>query len=292
MPIMIDDSALAQVVVMSNGRMKPLATHAREVVRRLFGEDHTAGFRALSIYGSILLEPHAWLDTPCLAPGRELGMELFRDPERLVSPNEVNAVHSRLVSFIQSARGMEGMGEGVRSSQMMRTLGEQAMQLLHAASTLQDLAFDFHFLPDPAATGPEWLSLADLRLGREPGAELPSAREGLAAFDAMREAYLAGDTQGFDTAVKNLIALQRRDSSRVLSKGMVALENFYYIVDVKKVGLILFAVSALLYLLAAMGRKAQLQRLAFLAFVAGIVWNFWVLGGRTAIGGRLPLTFP
>jgi cytochrome c-type biogenesis protein CcsB len=284
-----DTSALGRVVVMYNGRMKPLATHAREAVRRLFGEDHPAGFEALSTYASILLEPQAWLSTPCLAVGRELGMEVFNDPEALVSPNDVNAAHSRLVSIIQRARGMSGMGEGMQSSHMMKALGDQAMQLLHAASTLQDLAFDFHFLPDPAETGPEWLSLSDLRAGNTPGAELPSARQALAAFDAIKKAYLEGDGPGFDAATADLIALQRRDSDRVLSKGMVTLENLYYIADVKKVGMILFALSAFFYLLTLFKNNALLQRLAFLGFAAGILWNFWILGGRTAIGGRLPL---
>jgi cytochrome c-type biogenesis protein CcsB len=92
-----------------------------------------------------------------------------------------------------------------------------------------------------------------------------------------------------EKAGADLKSAQREGPAPVLSKALVALENLYYAVDVRMVGLFLFSLSSFLYLLYAVLKSTGLRRLAFLALVTGVLWCAWIIGGRTAIGGRLPL---
>ncbi|MBU0755536.1 MAG: hypothetical protein KJ645_10390, partial [Planctomycetes bacterium] len=109
-PPLEDLSLLGDLVVMSNGRMKPLATHARETVRSIFGKAPFAGRAALETYASILFQPERWLKQDIFVPGPLLAEELFGRTDVRLSPEQVDQAHSALVGFVQAARGMDSMG--------------------------------------------------------------------------------------------------------------------------------------------------------------------------------------
>lgn len=260
----VDTSSMQDMVVMYNGRMKPLSTHARESVRRALGETEESGLKALDTYASLLLDPESWEKEKFITPEEELALELFGDLDIKLSVADVREASERLRSLIQSGRGMED------GAQKMQLLADQAMQLMNQAFSLQDLSSDLFIVPH----GGDWFSMSDARRS--------SVEPFVTAFDAMKQAYLDGDQTGFDDAVANLIVAQRQHGE-VLSRGMVSLENLYYAVDVRKVGLLIFILCSVLYFV------PSTRRIAFVLLLVGIAWNLWIIGGRTAIGGRLPL---
>jgi cytochrome c-type biogenesis protein CcsB len=283
----LEVSTMAEIVVMSNGRMKPLRSHARESLYQIFGEEAVGPASDLATYVSLLLHPETWQDRECLYPGEELSSEFFEGKE-VLSPAEVSAAHQEVAGFIRQVQGRGAMGRMSRAtpSGRERILSEQGMRLLNSAFTLQSLSRDFLFLPHPTLEE-TWLSPMEAHAFTEEG---PSyLQEGVQAYRAMEKAYREGDPQAFAEAVADLKAAQRAAPAPVLSESLMALENLYYAVDVHKVGLILFCLSGLLYLLCLARKSPGIGRIALVALVAGILWNTWIIGGRTAIGGRLPL---
>lgn len=284
---MLDLSPLARLVVQSNGRVKPLPTHAREALQPLFDEDLFSHQDALVIYTGLLLNPPAWLEVECFLPGPELSMELFQTPDRKMSFMDVVESQEKLDALIQSGMGMGGGQDSPRTSAQI--LSEQSMRLLNSAIyTFQNLAADFLFLPPLDANQETWLSLADLqRLSR---ADDAWAKEGSALFEKLRQVYIENKQDAFEKAVAGVVDFQRKDPSRLPSETRINIENLYYHVDVNKVGLWIFSLCSAFYLLSAFMRNhAWVKRIALLLLLAGIAWNTWIIGGRTLMGGRLPL---
>lgn len=266
-----DVSAAADLIVLSNGRLKPLATHARETMQLILGEAQRSGTSSLATYCSLLFDMEAWAERPLIPCGEELARELF-DGRTLLSPLEVAQAHSRW-SAMKS---------------------EEAAELNVRFFTLWHLSVNFTCLPGlPPEPGPH---VTETQAWHHPEASQPLVKEGrawidegISAWNAMKDAYARGDTAAFAAAVESMKTAQRHAPGETLSEGKIALENFYYSVDLLVVGLALFILCCLLYIMNALIKAPALQRLALIALIAGIAWNCWIIGGRTAISDRLPL---
>lgn len=275
----LDVSGMADLVVMANGRMKPLSTHARESVRtyRENAGDYFAS--PLKAYASLLFDPQSWHNRKWIEAGPAIANKLFKG-RTLLSPAEVMDAHKPLSVLIRNSSAEGATTEG-------KILAEQSVHLLNCAFTFGEFEEKLRLLPQPGPDTDAWFTIKEIR---EAGATGNARFDDLLdAYEGMKAAYLAGDAAEFNGALKRLAAIQRTADGRMLSEAMVSLENIYYVVDVKFVGLILFSFAGLLFILSLVSRNPIFRRLSLIGILAGIAWNFWVIGGRTAIGGRLPL---
>ncbi|MFH2003088.1 MAG: cytochrome c biogenesis protein CcsA [Planctomycetota bacterium] len=277
----LDISRMADLVVMANGRMKPLATHARESVREFMGGMREFTASPMAVYVSLLFEPQSWQQRKWIKAGQEIANEMFQG-RMLLSPADVVDAHKPLSILIRKSDSGGGTAKGM-------TLAEQAGHLLNCAFTFGEFEEALRLLPAAGPDSDEWVSVKEMREARKQN--ISSRFDDLFdAYSGLKAAYLAGDSAAFNNAVDRLLTVQRNAAGRsLLSKGRVSLENLYYAVDVRLVGLILFSLAGVFFIVSLFFGHPLFRRLALAGILAGIAWNFWVIGGRTAIGERLPL---
>ncbi len=290
----IDLSEMKKILVVSQGRMKPLDTHARETIQRIFEKpriEGTAGLgEALETYVDLLWKPQAWLDKKCLVPGRELAAEVFEGRMEL-SPNEVFTARPKLISIVETARRMESAhaAGGAAALEEYEELSSQVMHLFDKAVGTQRLQNGLRIMPDPEKGGGNWLTIDEAQSALEGIPEGDSLRSGIDAYYALKMSWLEGDREAFETALQSLKEAQKIHSAETLSDTLIDVELLYFAVDVKKTGLVLFSLCGLFFILFAFLKTPALKQGALFLLVAGILWNCWIIGGRTAIAGRLPL---
>ncbi len=302
-----DVAPAADVVVLSRGRRKPLLTQARETVASLIDVN---GGDPLVTYLSLIFESEAWFHEKCLVPGRELSDRLFTGQD-VVSPHEVEEafrqeLHEPIRREILRLRAARAHGRTVDAGELaaLETIWEQYGILLTKWQGIRfgindelynfiedNFRYQFRCFPDPTSTEGWWLTLAEAQQALTTGPE--ALRAGVTAYEGCRTSFLAGDSEGFSEHVAALKAAQRslgaQDSNPILPDSLVRVELLYYAVDFKMVGLILFALCGLLYATYALRTTRSFLLGAYVTLGAGILWNCWIVGGHTAIAGRLPL---
>ena len=289
-------SCLRDLVVLSTGRQKPLATHAREYLFRTFSSARGGEGGPLSAYLSLVLEPESWLDRPCLKPESAGEIEVFgRDP---VSPRRVLSFWDDKYKRFEELRARIHRDPRARSlsaalSHKLSALWEKVGRLYGEASSIAEVDH-FRFLPDPNSPAGDWLDPAQARSASAAGRS--EFTRPLEIFDALRKSYVNADERSFRTEASLLKKAQRELASAarpVLAPRWVKFELLYYAVDYRLAALVLFGVTVLFYLGAAAGRRRAAGRLlamvAFALMCVGALWNLWIVGGHTAIAGRLPL---
>jgi len=290
-----DPDRIAELIVLADGRQKPMASQARETVRDLFA----GGFhdQALATYLALICDPLPWMERACLPVDPELARAVF-DGQRKVTPRAAFEAYESLNSIITEARRKEMMISAGRSEKPagaeLELRSRQAMELVERFMRLHELSSSFRIFPRAAEEG-DWLTPEEAQKALEQGDE--RFKPGLAAWDRLRTAFLDEDGVIFAAAAADLISHQRSwVDAAVLPERMVTLENLYYAVDVLVVGLALFALTTLFYMLRAFGARPALasllgwtRPLSVVALTAAILWNLWIVGGFTAMAGRLPL---
>lgn len=293
----IDPGAIDSIVVLSRGRQKPFATQAREALVVLFGTADVDDGSCTSSYLRLLFEREAFLDLPLFEVENELSDTLLGG-RRTLSARAVVEERDRLIEYVSRAQGLfdsHSRGDDVDGDELKRIeeLRNQIMELFGRVNGLRDPLGELRFLPDPTSSSGQWLNLNEARALRTQGYD--RLETGVAAFEAIEKSYLAGDQARFDEAVAALVEAQRGiaddsgTAATLLPSGMVRFENLYYAVDFKWTGLVLFAACSLLFLAQAFMGKSGIGRAATLVLLLGILWNCWIIGGHTAIAGRLPL---
>ncbi len=291
-PAPIDAEELNDLVVLSRGRMKPFATHARESLIGLFGTADLNDRSPRENYLRLLFNRDDFLDAPWFEVGTELADTLF-DGRQSLSAREVVEERERLIEFVSTAQEMfeaHGKGKDADRDLMKRTdeIRNQIMDLFGRVNRLRGPIDELRFLPDPTSRSGEWLNIDEARALVAHGHEEP--QPGVDAFERLEKSYLAGDGAAFAESAAALKAAQRLFvDNRVLSTAMVRLELFYYAIDFKVIGLIVFVLSSVLFLVQALGRSPVIGRVASSVMILGILWNCWIIAGHTAIAGRLPL---
>jgi len=294
------------LVVVSRGRMKPFAIHAREELIYLFGKSALDSRSPEENYLRLLFARDEFFDAPWFTAGSELADALF-DGRRSLSATEVVDARDRMVDLVTKAQALADShrsGDEVDKDRLKsaETLREQIMDLFGRVNRMRDPLADLRYLPDPTSSSGEWLNHEEARAFVSRGHDL--LRPGVEAFEKLEKSFLSRDAAAFRASVYALMNAQRAVTESpdvnqtLLTPGMVRLELIYYAVDFKIVGLIVFALAGLFFLAQAVslgasrppGRVSRgLGRAASGVMILGILWNCWIIAGHTAIAGRLPL---
>ncbi|HAK95715.1 MAG TPA: hypothetical protein DCM87_12135 [Planctomycetes bacterium] len=282
---MLDD-----LVVMAGGRLKPFATLAREEVRRIFASRRYAAQHPVETYLGVLFSPADWLERKCIAPDRRARAVFAADA---LAPREVlDHWDSRVAALHAMQRGGESSRAAFqRERAALESLWNEIGALYTRADAIRNAASQARFLPDPNAPDGEWLTGEGARAAAARG--VASLTAGIDASAALARACAERDAAAFAEAARSLKAAQRALAAEhgcaILPPAMVGCELLYYAVDFRAVGLALFAAAALAFLLAGLRECAACRLAATALYALGALWTAWIVGGHTAIAGRLPL---
>ncbi len=289
----VDVRPLSELIVLSQGRLKPLATLARESVTQ--GElPRIPGLSALRICVRSFLDPESMASVRYLRPRTDEEREVFG--EKLLSPQEVVQFWDGRLQAFHAQGPTEGRARRMEVDRL-NELWHKVARLYSAAKKVLE-GRHVAFLPDPRSKEGAYLSYPEAKEALQNGVKELS--EGIAAFEALKEAYQKGDSASFAFASRKLKAAQqslarkledqlRRAGLRIPTAGLIRVELLYEAVDFRIVGLVLFLVSSVLFFLSLKFDRGSLRALCTAVFACANLWNVWVIAARTAIGGRLPL---
>ena len=281
---------LDDLVVMAEGRLKPFATLAREEAGRIFAYRRYGAQPPAETYLDIVLSPAEWLDRKCLVPDRRARAVFAAEA---LAPREVLEDWDRRVAALHAMqRGDESSrADFQRARAELENLWSRIGGLYTRADAIRGAASSLRFLPDVSAPEGEWLTEEGARAAAARGAA--ALTPGIEAFSALERAYGKRDATEYAKAAQALKAAQRTLAAEhgcaILPAPMVTCERLYYAVDFRVTGLALFAAAALVFLLAGLRPRTAYRRAANGLYALGALWTAWIVGGHTAIAGRLPL---
>ncbi len=309
--------AARSLVVLSKGRQKPLATHAREEMEDIFGYTSDFADTAVAFSLSMMFEAETWLDFPCFEPGPHLSERMFQE-KQLVSAKEIFSREEEMRRIVSAYEHLEAGSVPVdtvdaekrgRLRMMRNEIYELHGRAVALYEVLADIENRFCLVPDPENADGEWLSVRDLRTRGKADESMEGKAaderaeklqklfsQALDAFEALRTSYLNDDIAGFAKDLAEVKTLQEQAVSyspheiSLLPAWSITVELLFFSVDRRHVGLGLFSLCVLLYIAAAFAKgNTLLYKAAFITLWCGIAWNLWIIAGRTAIAGRLPL---
>ncbi|MCU0236105.1 MAG: cytochrome c biogenesis protein CcsA [Acidobacteria bacterium] len=293
--------AFRRLLVLEQGRVKPLDTYARNLLRQISGGSSPAGLDAV-----------AWMARVLFTPRETLDMKVFRVERSDVLPAiGIDNRGQGLYSFSDLRPGLNrlhGLAYRYAAAGAGRPGGfeNEVMRLFRNISVYYGLLDAFAFSrPDGPMTGaaPREPAILPPGAGREEpwlvpaqawarNAALPAAMQDEIALlaDAAR-AYAAGDSLGFDRSLEKFNrSLRERLGPAAGRPWKVSLEIGYNrVAPFFKAGLA-YGLALLLLLAAQFFQRRLLLKLSGLALLAG-----WLLHGvgilaRMAIMGRPPVT--
>lgn len=288
-----------RVLVMDQGRLKPLDTFARNLLKQFSGSARPEGIDAC-----------AWLARVLFAPGASAGDAVFlvREPELLDAIGMANAGRGRF-THAQLRPGLGRLHElafraSARDEQDLERVEFEALRLYYNLAAYHGLLHSFAFAQGGAGAagggpsslpavmplaGAAWFSPAKALAA---GTPLPEAvKTEISLLSSAAQAYGRNDPAAFDRA---LAAFNRSVRKRLgpdqPRPWKISLEVFYNRADpFFKAGLA-YGLALLLLLLAVACRRSLPARMAFWSVAAGFLAHTLGIVARMLISNRPPVT--
>ena len=267
-------SDLETLVVQEGGRKKPFLVFAQESLRSISGRTSLMldGRKrdALEIMTAVWMDPDAGWEAKemILVSNRPLRQKTGLDAGRkLFSPAELLS-NAALTEEITKASEMRRRDPKARLSGLIKEASDVGMRIGLLGALRQGT--EYRIMP---SAGNQWVA-------PEAGSE---------DLGALRAAWRAGDQAGFDTAVRNLQALQT-SSVAMPSFWKIRLEVLYQKVHPFRWAWILYAAAGIVLLVLRGGKARTGYRLAWVLAGAGFLLQAAGLASRVLIAGRPPVT--
>ncbi|MBN2344959.1 MAG: cytochrome c biogenesis protein CcsA [Candidatus Aminicenantes bacterium] len=291
--------AFRRIVVLEQGRPKPLDTYARSLLQRFSGHSALPG-----------LDASAWLARVLFTPRASLGDKVFLvdRPDVLASIGLGDAGRGRY-SFDDLRPGLNRLHRlavhGAGAERQGRFEAE-VQRLFANVSSYYALLDAFAFARAdgaitgatprgpailPPAAGPDraWLGPAEVLSGDQ--APTAAMRREIEWLSQACRAYAANDEASFERFLAGFDrALRERLGPRAVPPRKVSLEIFYNRLDPFLKARLAYGLALLLLLLSLAFRRRLLERLSFLALLAGFLLHGGGLLLRILITGRPPVT--
>lgn len=274
----LDVSAVRELAVQHNGRVKPFDTYAREQVRAMYGRGRVAGEDPVVTVLGIAFQRDGWrnyalFDVPQVPLLTALGFP--QEKERL-SPVELEQNMALLNALVAGSRGPR--------------LAEAAAELEQRAvvyAEIVELESTLPIVPPPSGTAETpWMPLASAT-----GYTAEAVEQVRAAFAALRAAFLADDQKAFNAAAGELIRLLRAlDPAAYPPKERMALEVQYSAFKPFRAAWVIYICTFLLALISLWSRHRALYVAMVAALALGLAVHTCGLVVRTILAGRAPLT--
>jgi cytochrome c-type biogenesis protein CcsB len=268
--------------ILSDGRTKPLQTHADELALRVSGRSRLGGFDSLEMLWGWVLAPEdarqrPWVRVDSLELKAELALE----------PGAKRFAHARLLASDEFRRLVDAGFAKRRMEREPTRLENDAVALYSTLSVLQELMEGRGpaIVPLTQADG-SWTPIGSLPPGAAPGAE--AVVEG---WRSLASAYRAQDAPAFRSAAEGLsVALRGVAPSTYPSAGSLSLELFHEDLNAFGKAWKLYLLGFLVLLFMGFSERRWLHGLGTGLLVLGFVLHAVGIGLRWAIAGRAPVS--
>ena len=260
-----------RITIQHNGRVKPLDTFAREMLRLVTGSDRFKSENPVRTVLSIIAEPEHWQDQPLIAipfmPLREkLGLSRTTTHVSYNQVVETRALMRMLPAIVQK-QGQE---------EKLSMLEQETMDVYERFVAFSGLLNQkLNLVPPPS--GETWLPISE------------SAGPIQAQWAAFLDALRAGRSEAIEPAAKALIAsLRSANPAAVPAQWRIDLELFYNDSSPFHVARFIYLVAAVFLLFHTISKKkwwaagTAVLAAGFLVHAAGIAMRV-ILGGRPPV---------
>ncbi len=282
-----------QVLVLEQGRIKPLDTFARNLLKLFSGRGSAPGMDASAWLARLFFDPEAAATDPVFR---------VRRPELL---KELGIAGSGRYSYARLRPGLRALHAlaGSDSAQEAETnpVRSDAMRLLYSLSLFHALGESFSFaragpagrassLPAVIPLSPEqWLSPGQVLAG-EPSLAA-AARDELSRLLEAARAYGQNDPAAFDRALAGFNrSVRGRLGPETPRPWKISLEVLYNRARPFFMAGLAYGLALLLLLMAAFWRRSLLPRMAAWSVAAGFMAHTLGIAARMLISGRPPVT--
>jgi len=280
-PRNLDLEGVRALVVQHDGRWPPLDTLARDLVHEVTGTEYFAGADPVAVLLAWTFDPDTWRKEPLIRIAnaelrRELELPAARkvfSVEELLNHPPLRIEMSKLASI--GDRKMNPLESKVNDIQ--GKLG-QAEEIFRGES--------IRLLPDPQDPQGAWQPV-----GSGAGSRSGSGAAVIGAWRELREAFLAGNAEGFSAASTKLAgALAALPAAYRPAPERIAVELRYNATRPFRLGWRLMALGAVLAAGALFVRRTWFDFVAVLGMLAGFVVLTFGLSERWKIAGTIPAT--
>ncbi|MBI3924828.1 MAG: cytochrome c biogenesis protein CcsA [Armatimonadetes bacterium] len=276
-----DLSAIRSIAVQSGGRLKPMDTLAREIVRLVTGKERFQGEDPVFTVLRWAAEPEktneeAVVEVRNLALKKELGLA----PDR------------RWYSFheLVGSTGFQAMQERIRARSeagaKLDPADQDASTMLSRLGALDELlgGHSLTIVPNPAGMKEPWACIADVETGKA-AVDTEQSKVLAEAYRSMLGAMRAGDVRTFNRTASSLSAELRR-AGPYPSQELLAQEIHYNRFHPFRAAWLVYLVAILIFLVPV----KQSYQLGVVATWIGFALHGYGFYLRTLIGGRAPVT--
>jgi ABC-type transport system involved in cytochrome c biogenesis permease subunit len=274
----LDVSAIRNLAVQHDGRLKPFDTYAREQVRFIHGRGRVAGEDPVETVLSIAFENDKWHDYP-----------LFDVPHvPLLTALGLPKEHNRLslADIEDHADVLDALASGTRGRRLAEAAAELGARTFAYASVTR-LENTLPIVPPASGEADAlWTPLASAT-----GHSADDIKPVRAAFRSLKEAFTAGDQVAFDDAATELIArLRALNPDAYPTEAKLARETHYNSFNPFRTAWILYILAFLLALASLWSKHRVLYVALIVALGLSLAVHTYGLVLRTLVAGRAPLT--
>lgn len=277
------------LAVQHEGRTMPLNTFGTEIVVEVTGRDTYERYQPLNLLFAWTWQPEAWRDEPMVLVGhpalqKQLGLP--GDAKRFRYDELMNnqALMAQIMAVEQGAlRSPNLTAEQQASLQTVAQVG-QRLKILKAAFE-GDL---IRLVPPIGNPDGAWVTVADI--DAQPNLPVEARQKIQASWVAMREAFLAGDKEGFRAAAKDIKAsLEGLQSPAYPSPRAINVEVLYNLVHPFRYGWYFTLAAMLVGLVRLVYDRKWLRYIAWMLLIDGFALLTMGLAMRWIFGGHAPV---
>lgn len=275
----VSPTALETLVIQDGGRRKPFLVFAEESLRSLSGKIsvpiHGRPRDSMSVVTGIWMDPSGnWMDQELiLISNRPLKQHLGLDPTRKLFAWNTLSSNEALAKLLAEGSEMRRRDPRMKLTGLEKEAADVGLRM----GLLESLVGGEAYRVIPPIQGSDWQPV-----GHSRETDL---------LNALRGAWMQGDQDAFNRAVRDLNALQRKPSSQPAPQvWKITLETLYQRAHPFLWSWILYAAAGVLLMVLRETREQTGYRLAWILAGSGFVLQTSGLLARVLVAGRPPVT--
>jgi len=280
LPLTIDVTPIRELAVQHDGRWPPVDTVARDVIEDVTGTLFFEGHDPVLLLLAMTFDRKTWEVEPLIPiSNAELRAELSLPADQTLYSYRDLVMHKPL-------RDLSAQLAQKDSKEKLNPLEAKVSSINGKLGTLQDIFSDgvIRPIPDPEHAGGRWSSLSEYQ-----GPRTGKVAEALAAWQQMREAFLADRGGDFAAAAdKYVAALVALPAVYRPSAKMIKTELWYNKFNPYRKAWVLLVTGALLAALAMFVKQKWADVLTGVVIVAGFATLSYGIWLRWTICGHIP----
>jgi cytochrome c-type biogenesis protein CcsB len=282
---------LRTLAIQDRGRLKPLETFAIETVRTVTGKARWNGMDSVEVlFGWLIAFDREWEDERIFKIDfRALKERIGLEPDRKYFSSVELRDNEKLEAIVREATAKE------RRRERLETLEKKALELRNQIALIDYVASGqaFNVLPNPQGVDETWYSLTLLTQPPEVPPYTEAQTERLQdQVGRLLKTFLSRDVAGWNAVVAEFVPFVQSDlgSKAYADPRRLAVEHHFNQLHPFRWSWVLYALSFVFFLAAAVTRQRPMQLSAYGTFVLGLLLHTYGFALRCYIAGRPPVT--